>query len=223
MADRRIGGAGGGSDPGSGKGKSKGGVVIAAALFAGLAAAAGGADASGSIGAALDAAGSQSADAQRSSAEQPARDGDETEAWRRLGLKETKKWLEQRLRCAVQSYGQVQQFFLGTPCTSMDQRMVVLGDPHGNLIVVSVVWVKMGSASDADRLLKLENTYGTGDVTPVATEALELAGLRFTAQHYASRIDGSLVVIAETEPVHGNPAATLLNDAAKIAVLFPPP
>jgi hypothetical protein len=71
--------------------------------------------------------------------------------------------------------------------------------------------------------LKLENTYGTGDVTPVATEALELAGLRFTAQHYASRIDGSLVVIAETEPAHGSPAATLLNDAAKIAVLFPPP
>jgi hypothetical protein len=81
----------------------------------------------------------------------------------------------------------------------------------------------MPTGDDADNLKKLEDTYGTGDITPIATQVLQLAGIKFTAQHYDSRTDDSLFVAAETEPVHGRPASTFLNDAATIASTFPPP
>jgi hypothetical protein len=100
---------------------------------------------------------------------------------------------------------------------------VLLDDGAGNWIVVSVVWVKMSSTDDADRFKTLEDTFGTGDVTPIANQVLQVTGIHFTAQHYASRQDGSLVVITESEPVHGRPSTTLLNDVAKVAVVLPPP
>lgn len=98
----------------------------------------------------------------------------------------------------------------------------LVADPHGNLVVVSVVWVRLKPSSDAHRFEALECTYGSGDVTPLATEALELGDLRFTGKHYASRRDRSLVVIAETEAVRGNPSTAFLRDVAEVADLLPP-
>lgn len=227
MAKRRIGGAGGGSDPGKGKGKKKGkgGSIVAGAVLAGLLVAAEGGTTTESIGAALDSAStaSTSTDARTSDSQRAARKGDETDAWRRMGIRELKKITRRGLRCTLQSYGQVRRFFLRTPCRSLDQRLFAFADADGNVIAVSVVWVRMSSAGNADGLRQVEDVYGTGDITPVATQFLRADGIRFTGQHYASRTDGSLAVVAETEPMRGKPSATLLNDTAKVVDVLPPP
>lgn len=204
------------------KGRTAGGVV-GAALLAGMMAAAGGGDATTSVGAALDTAASQSTvDAETSSSRDAAKKGDETEAWQRMALKEIKRQVKHELRCAVQSYGQVQQFFLRHPCDKLDQLLFAVSDTQGNIIVGTVMWVKMPSAHAAAQFMQLEDTYGTGDVTPAGTEVLELGGVHFTAKHYKSRPDGSLVVIAETEPLRGQPSNTLLQEVASVADVLPP-
>lgn len=199
--------------------KATGGVV-ATAVLTGVLAAAGGADATTSVGAALDSAQSQ-IQAETKSARDAAEGGDETEAWRRLGLKELKQAVKQRLQCAVQSYSQVREFFLQHGCTSLNGKLIPLGDLHGTAVVVSVAWVRMSSDSDATVLKQLEDTYGTGDITPLPTELLQLRGIRFTAQHYKSRQDGSLVVVAEAEPVEGQPSTQFLNGVADVAAALP--
>ena len=201
---------------------SAAGIVVAGAVIAGLMTAAGGGSATESVGSALDSAAEQKAKTGKSSNED-ARKKDRAKTWERKALHEIRDTVEQDLRCAVQSYGQVQQFFLRTPCDSLDQMLLALGDAQGNVIAVSVMWVKMPSADEADQVKELEDTYGTGDVTPFATEALQLGGFKFTGQHYASRANGSMVVIAETEPVQGQTSAALLDDVAKLAVVLPPP
>jgi len=187
-------------------------------------AAAGGGDVTASVGAALDTAVSQSTvDAETASSREAAAKGDETEAWQRMALKESRHFITHELRCAVQSFGQVQQFFLRQPCDKLDQLLFAVSDAQGNLIVGSVMWVKMPSKATAAQFMQLEDTYGTGDVTPFGTEVLELGGIRFTGKHYKSRPDGSLVVIAETEPVRGHPSNTLLKEVATVADVLPPP
>lgn len=199
------------------------GAVIAGAIVAGLMTAAGGGGATASVGAALDSAASASADAQTADGQDAARKGDDADAWRRMGLKELKKTIKRRLRCGLQSTRQVQQFFLRTPCTSLDELLFALDDSKDSMIVVSVAWVKMSSKDDATKLKTLEDIYGSGDITPIATQILGLGGIHFTGSHYASRQDGSLVVVSEAEPVRGRPSTTLLNDAPKVAAVLPPP
>lgn len=212
------------------KGKSVG-AVVGAGLVASVMAAAGGGDVTTSIGAGLDAASSEASSAVDQSAidkdtadsQRDAKKGDDVDAWRRKGLKELKKKIKHDLQCAVQSFGKVQQFFLQHPCDKLDQLLFVLGDTHNNLIVVSVMWVKMPSEDTASQFEKLEDTYGTGDVTPFGTEALELGGIHFTGKHYKSRPDGKLVVVAESEPIRGTPSNFFLKEMATIADVLPPP
>jgi hypothetical protein len=186
-------------------------------------AAAGGADVTTSVGAALDAGTSQGAvEQQTASGQKAARKGNESEAWQRMALKEIKKEVKRELRCSVQSYGQVQQFFFGHPCEKLDQQLFALSDAQGNIVVGSVVWVTMPSAALAAQFKQLEDTYGTGDVTPFGTEVLELGHFRFTGEHYKSRLDGSLVVIAEAEPARGQPSDALLNSVVTVADVLPP-
>lgn len=199
------------------------GAVVAGAVVAGLMTAAGGGGATASVGAALDSTTSTSSDAETASSEDAARKGDDTTAWQRMAMKELKKAIKQRLRCGLQSTGQIQQFFLKTPCESLDELLLALGDAKGDVIVVSVAWVEMSSKDEATQLKTLEDTYGTGDITPIAMQVLELRGVHFTGAHYASRQDGPLVVVSEAEPVRGHPSTTLLNDVPKVAAVLPPP
>ncbi|TDC86619.1 hypothetical protein E1161_26905 [Saccharopolyspora aridisoli] len=152
-----------------------------------------------------------------------ARKGNEREAWDRMGLRRVRDDVRRDLECAVQSYGEVQQYFLRHPCKRLQQRLIPLADAEGNVIVVSVMWASMRSRSDAAGLKRVEDEYGTGDVIPVGTQLLEFGGIRFTAQHYDSDQKGSMLVIAEAEPVRGNPSDELLDGAASVAVLFPRP
>jgi hypothetical protein len=199
------------------------GGFVGAALLAGLMTGVGGGDTATSVGAALDnAAGRGITQADRTRARNEAKKGREAQVWRRLRLRRLRQTARRELRCADQSFGEVRRFFLQHPCRKLDQKLALVSDPDGNLIVVSIVWVRMGSRNDAARFKKLEDTYGSGDVTPIATQALELGGIRFTGRHYASRRDSSLVVIAETEPVRGDPSDTLLKDIADVVDVLPP-
>jgi hypothetical protein len=221
VAARRIGGAGGGSDPGKRK-STAAGTIVTAAVVAGLVSAAGGATITESIGTGLDTAVQQSAETRAANAKNSAARGNDAEAWQRMAVREIKKVVTRQLRCAVQSYGQVQQFFTQTPCDSLNQALFALADGDGNVVAVSVIWVKMPDAEAMGRLKALEDTYGTGDITPFGTDALELAGVKFTAQHYKSRPDGKLLVVAETEPLHGHPSDALLNNLALVGSALPP-
>ncbi|GAB3360604.1 hypothetical protein [Amycolatopsis echigonensis] len=202
----------------------KTGGVFGAAVLAAVMAAASGGDAVTSVGAGLDAATTRSvSDADTATSKKAARNGDRAEAWRRLALKEARKEIKKDLRCAVQSFGRVQQFFLRHPCDKLDQLLFVVQDETGNTIAGSVTWVKMPSPESAGQLRTLEDTYGSGDVTPFGTKVLEAGGFRFTGKHYRSRLDGKLVVIAETDPIKGRPSDAFLNQIPDVADVLPPP
>lgn len=197
---------------------------MGAALVAGLVVAANGGDVTASVGAALDtASASAPSETQVARGKAAAQEGDADEAESRLRLKRLKRKAEHELRCAVQSFGEVQEFFLRHPCTKLDQWLFLWSDPQGNLIVGSVVWVRMPSKSSAADLRRIEDRYGSGDITPLTTDVLEFGGIHFTGKHYKSRQDGSLVVVAETEPLRGSPSAAFLKDTADVFDVLPPP
>ncbi|MEV6608403.1 hypothetical protein [Kutzneria sp. NPDC051319] len=193
---------------------------MVAGLVAGLLAAANGADVTTSVGTVLDTATSQ--EAETATSRDAAKKGNEKEAWQRLALKEIERKVKDGLRCSVQSFGQVQQFFVNHPCTKLDQLVYGLEDTNGNVIIGTVMWVTMPSAAEAEELRKVEDVYGSGDVTPFTSEILGVGGVKFTGQHYRARLDGPLFVISETEPLRGRPSDELLLDVATVADVLPP-
>ncbi|WP_026361167.1 hypothetical protein [Amycolatopsis nigrescens] len=159
----------------------------------------------------------------KTSGKDAARKGQRDTAWQRMGLKIIKKTAKQELLCSSRSFGEVQQFFVRTPCRKLDRTLLAIGDGHGNTIAVSIAWVRMRSVGEATRLKELADTHGTGNISPLGTAALDLTGIHFTGYHYDSRRDGSLVVIAETAPAGGRPDDQALDDVADVADEFPAP
>lgn len=217
---RRIGGAGGGSDKGSGGG---GGAVVAAVLAGAIAVGGAGVGAAASAGSVLDSAAVSRIQANTTKAKNPARKGNEDQAWRRMALRSLKKTGKTALTCIEYSHGQVREFFIHTPCRALHRRLLALVDEQGNIVVVSVVWVRMPSTTSARRFKQLIDTGGTGDVSPLASGLLGFEGIRFTGQYYGSRRTRSLVVVAETEPATGQPNPELLKGIAEVAAQLPPP
>jgi hypothetical protein len=156
-----------------------------------------------------------------------ARRGQTSEAWRRMGLRVVTRAINREIRreleCTTPSYGQVRDFFLSTPCRSMQRTQPVLCDEQGNTIAVSTTWVRMPTVVSAERLKRLVDTDGTGSVSPITGEVPEARGVRFTGKHYASRRTGSLVVIAEAAPGSGQPDTEVLDGVAQVAAELPPP
>lgn len=99
----------------------------------------------------------------------------------------------------------------------------MLADEQGNIIVVSIAWVRLPSAASARRFKDLVDTYGTGDISPLAGQLLGLREVRFTGRYYGSRTARTLVVIAESEPATDGPRPELLHGIAEVAALLPPP
>lgn len=200
--------------------KGAGATTVAAAAVVGVMSA-GGTGAGG--GASVDSALGQTIRANVNKAKEPARKGRRDDAWRKMGMRRVREVSKHAAICALNSYGDVRQFFMRTPCRSLDRMLFVLGDGQGNTIVVSVAWVDMPTAGDADRLKTLADTDGTGNVSPLASGLVGAAGIKFTGKHYDSRRTGKLVVIAEVEPLSGTPHLQFLESMADIAVEFPPP
>jgi hypothetical protein len=211
---RRIGGAGGGSG-------SSGKVVVAGVLALGLAS--GGALGGGgaSVGGAVDSVAGQNLGVKKANGRESARKGDRDDALRRMGMRRLKETTKQDLECVVNSFGQVREFFVRTPCRSLDRLLFGFTDDAGNVAVVSVAWVRMRSVAQSRKFQALDDEYGTGNVTPLGGALLDLADIRFTGQHYASRRDGDTVVIAEAEPATGWLPDDLLDAVAEVSVLFP--
>lgn len=140
-----------------------------------------------------------------------------------MGLRRVRNDVKRTLRCSAHSYGEVQEFFLRHPCKKLRQRLFAVGDSEGNIIAVSLMWVTMPSRADVSGLRRVEDTYGTGDVTPVGTQLLGFGGFRFTGKHYESRPKGRKFIITETEPVRGDPSNRVLDDVAVVANNLPAP
>lgn len=152
-----------------------------------------------------------------------ARSGRRAEAWVRMGLKQVQQTVDERFQCAVHSYGQVRQFFASNPCTSLERELIAVVDEGGNTFLVSVSWVEMPTAVQADRLKTVADTYGTGNVSPIASTALGFGGVRYSGEFYDSRHDAELVVIAESAVLTGSPDPDLLEGAAQVAAQLPAP
>lgn len=152
-----------------------------------------------------------------------AKQGKQDDAWRDMGLRRLKRTSRQAANCAVNSYGDVREFFIRTPCRSLDRMLFAVGDGDRNSVVVAVSWVRMRTHENARKLRELVDTYGTGNVSPLAGALVEAAHVKFTGRYYDSRRSGDLVVIAETEPLRGDPQPEFLDGLAEVAVEFPPP
>ena len=221
---RRIGGAGGGSDKGSGaSSRIVAGAVVAIAVAYGGGAVGTGVTAGSSGGTVADSAAGRNFAARKANGKRAARSGNADEAWRRMGLRGVKRTFEQELNCVINSFGRVREFFVRTPCTSLDRVLFAVVDEGGNLVVVTVAWVGFRARGDARRFKELDDTDGTGNVSPLGGSLLGLADVRFTGQHYQSRRSGTTVVIAEAEPAGGAVAEEVLDGIAEVAVWLPRP
>lgn len=149
--------------------------------------------------------------------------GNQGEAWRRMGLTAVKRAVRQHVNCVVHSFGQVREFFVHNPCRSLERALLAIGDGNGNIIAVSIAWVRMRTTDAAQSLKTLADTDGTGNVSPLGGELLGLSGVKFAGKFYESRRSGTLVVIAEATPGSGRPDPQIMDDAADIAALFPSP
>ncbi|CAM3396634.1 hypothetical protein KIPE111705_06385 [Kibdelosporangium persicum] len=152
-----------------------------------------------------------------------AKQGKRDDAWRDMGLRRLKQTSKQAVSCAVNSYGDVREFFVRTPCRSLDRMFFVLGDGDRNSVVVAVSWVRMSTSENARKLQELADVYGTGNVSPLAGALVEAAHVKFTGRYYDSRRSGDLVVIAETEPLRGDPQPEFLDGLAEVAAELPRP
>lgn len=219
---RRIGGAGGGSD----KGASTSGLILAGAVTAIAVAYAGGGGGvpdGPSDGTFTESVSEPNMAARKANGKRAARQGNTDEAWSRMGLRGVNKALKQDLQCVLNSFGKIREFFLHTPCMSLDRALFAVADERGNIIVVSVAWVGFRTRTDARRFKELDDVHGSGNVSPLGGALLGVADVRFTGQHYASRNAGPMTVIAEAEPLSGTASDEVLDGIAEVAVLLPRP
>jgi hypothetical protein len=102
--------------------------------------------------------------------------------------------------CAANSYGQVAEYFRGTPCTGL-ARGLYSSTVDGQLVVVAVATVRMPSERAATELKKLIDTNGTGNVNDLLRAGVRMPNgpESLTDAGYASGRDGLTVVIAEAD------------------------
>ncbi|SEE00253.1 hypothetical protein SAMN04489729_6011 [Amycolatopsis lurida] len=225
IVGRRIGGAGGGSDPGKGKGT---GTLVAATAFVlvvaggttGAISIGGGATGSGT---AVDSAFSRDLNTRKNAGKKSAKKGRADEAWNRLGLRSIKKTLKSDVKCLAASTDKVREFLLRTPCESLTRSLLLVGDDRGNTAAISVVWVSFHDRADATAFERVERVHGNGDIKPLAPTALNLADVRFTGHHFDSCRDGRVVTVAEAEIMNGHLDNTDLDVLTEVAVWLPNP
>lgn len=180
--------------------KKKGLAAVAAAGVAVVIAYGGGGGLGGAGGAAESFAG-QSLRAKISHGKNAARKGRRHEAWRRMEVRSLRRTVREAADCVRHSFGEVRDFLVDTPCRSLHRELLAVADPHGNVILVSIAWVRMHDAGDATRFRDLIDVHGSGDIRPIAA-ALEIGDVTFTGHHYGS---GTHVVVVETETAAGSP------------------
>jgi hypothetical protein len=153
---------------------------------------------------------------------QAAQSGRADDAWRALNLRTVQRRnAEPAVDCVSNSYGQVRDFFLRTPCRALDRTLFTLADPAGNTVVVAVSWVRLHDQDAVGRLKSLIDTNGTGSVTQLDVATLRAQGVRFTGTPFQSRQQQDLLVVAEGAVVTGQPDPELFATVVDIAVELP--
>lgn len=149
---------------------------------------------------------------------------DPDEMWRDSGLRVVDRAARADGECVSHSFGQVQELLKATPCVALDRMLFTLTDDKGGTIVVFVAWVEFDDRDKAREFKRVEDIHGTGDITPLSGSLLLMPDVPFTAHNYDSDVlDGTTVVVAETELVTGGFTAEYLDDVAAIAVRTPRP
>jgi hypothetical protein len=206
VANRRIGGAGGGSDPGSGKssdagsGKSSGGGAVLAVSIA-IVIGVGGITATGT---ATLTSGASSASSSVSNARTTSRgSSQDTQAVEgrlvRQGFRVNFKATSDGTDCVGHSYGQVQNFFRQHPCSALYRAYFEVQDRQGDTVLVAVSWVRMPDEPSASALKHVDDVPGTGNVTELSREEGKYRSVRYTGQIYASALDTSGTVFANVQ------------------------
>jgi hypothetical protein len=220
---RRIGGAGGGSDPGKGNGAK---TLVAAAAFTLVVV--GGTTGAISLGGTSGSGGTTNSaspdlNTRTNEGKKSAKNGKADEAWSRMGLRTLKRAIKRDIKCVAASTDRVREFFLRTPCTSLDRILFAVGDGRGNSAVISIAWVGFRNRGDGDAFERVEKVQGSGDISPLGGALIDLAHIRFTGRHFQSRRDGNTIVIAETESAAGRVNDDVLDALADVAAWLPRP
>jgi hypothetical protein len=194
---RRIGGAGGGSDPGK---KGSGGLIVAGALVVALGA--GGAGAAGVVGGTGAAGSSAGTLSSGSRSGGKARDADTITA--RLtarGIRAVAHLDDDSADCVDHSYGQVRDYLLEHPCRRLLRSVIEVRDSRGDVALIAVASVEMPDEQQADGLKSLMDEPGGGNITELSREQGKYRTVRFTGYAYDSRQDGTVVTNAQVQPV----------------------
>ncbi|GGP64382.1 hypothetical protein [Saccharothrix coeruleofusca] len=142
--------------------------------------------------------------------------------WADLGVRQGEVKVQHDADCVPHSFGQVRDLLATTPCASLSRALFTVSNDRASA-VVSVAWVEFRLRRDAREFRALEDVHGTGDITPLPRALLGLPEIPFHAHNYTSALDGATVVVAEAEPVGGQPGAEFLDDLTEVAVLIPRP
>ena len=100
--------------------------------------------------------------------------------------------------CVSNSYGQVAEYFAGTPCTGLT-RALFTANLGGASAVISVSEVQLADDEVATEFRTLVDSSGTGNVSDLLRSGVPLEGgpSELVAGAYASELSGSMVRIVE--------------------------
>ena len=120
--------------------------------------------------------------------------------------------------CSTHSYGAVQRWFQEHPCEALFRGLFEVRDRRGGLVLVAIAWVDMPEVAQAIELKRLIDRHGTGNVTELSRERGRYRNVRFTGEHYASRMEDTTVVNAQAEPVGRGARAAELAELVQATV-----
>ncbi|MDQ2838619.1 MAG: hypothetical protein M3Y42_07330 [Actinomycetota bacterium] len=124
---------------------------------------------------------------------------------------------DDQTNCAAHSYGQVQAFFVKTPCSSV-HRVLATTNQGGRTVVIASNVVTFDTPAQAKKYLTLVNSDGTGNISDLLREGVGYPGgpSKLPAAAFASRQDGGRVWVAEAGYTSGtsNPDDAALKTIA---------
>ncbi|EHR51333.1 hypothetical protein SacmaDRAFT_3098 [Saccharomonospora marina XMU15] len=176
----------------------------------------------GSLGSGTSSSVGKNLSARKADSQKSARAGRADEAWNRLGMRTLRKAARHHTECVSRSFGEVRQYLARTRCTSLRRALFTIGDGEDS-VVVSVAWVSFRTRGQAARLRDLIDVHGTGDIEPLGGEFVGAAGIRFSGHNYDSRLNRTVLTVAETETLSGEFSAEDLDTVAEVAALLPRP
>jgi hypothetical protein len=125
------------------------------------------------------------------------------------------------LPCSAHAYGGVQQYLASHPCQALTRALYTATDSTGAKMLVAVSWTEMPTTAGAGELRALADRPGTGNIAELSRETPQFHSTKFTGRYYGSRVDGTMVIIGQAEPLTGAPTAESLLRGARASVTLP--